>query len=123
MNKKILVVEDEPSLLGALRAKLTQEGFDFIEARNGQTGLEQALKEKPDMILLDIIMPVMDGLTMLGKLRENAWGKTVPVIIITNLSDDEKVMEAVKQGSYDYLIKSNWSIAEVISKIKEKLKM
>lgn len=123
MAKKILVVEDEPSLLGALQNKLTQEGFEFIEAQNGQIGLEKALAEKPDMILLDIIMPVMDGLTMLNKLREDEWGKKVPVIILTNLSDDEKVMEAVKQGSYDYLIKSNWSIDEVIRKVKERLKM
>lgn len=123
MAKKILVVEDEPSLLGALQNKLTQEGFEYIEARNGQIGLEKALQEKPDLILLDIIMPVMDGLTMLNKLREDEWGKTAPVIVLTNLSDDEKVMEAVKQGSYDYLIKSNWSINEVISKIKDRLKM
>lgn len=123
MNKKILAVEDEPSLLGALQNKLTQEGFEFVEAKNGQVGLEKALQGKPDLILLDIIMPVMDGLTMLKKLREDDWGKTVPVIILTNLSDDEKVMEAVKQGSYDYLIKSNWSINEVIDKVKEKLKI
>lgn len=123
MNKKILVVEDEPSLISALRNKITQSGFEFSEARNGQEGLAKALAEKPDLILLDVIMPVMDGLTMLHKLREDEWGKEVPVIILTNLSDDKKVMEAVKQGSYDYLIKSNWSINEVINKIKERLKM
>lgn len=123
MAKKILVVEDEPSLSKALQNKLSQEGFEFAEAKNGQIGLEKAMQERPDLILLDIIMPVMDGLTMLNKLREDEWGKKVPVIILTNLSDDEKVMEAVKQGSYDYLIKSNWSISEVIGKIREKLKL
>ena len=123
MDKKILVVEDEPSLVEALCNKLTKEGFAVIDARNGQTGLETALKEKPDLILLDLIMPIMDGLTMLQKLREDEWGKNVPVIILTNLSDDKKVMEAVKQGSYDYLIKSDWSINEVISKVRERLKI
>lgn len=126
MNKKILVVEDEPSLLGALNNKLIREGFFVLEARNGQVGLDLALKEKPDLILLDIIMPVMDGLTMLKKLREKKdgeWNKKVPVIILTNLSDDKNVMEAIKQESYDYLIKSDWSINEVIGKIKDKLKI
>lgn len=127
MDKKILIVEiveDEPSLIEALRNKLNKEGFSVLEARNGKIGLDLALKERPDLILLDIIMPVMDGLTMLQELRKkDEWGKNVPVIILTNLSDDKKVMEAVKEGSYDYLIKSDWSINEVISKVRERLKI
>lgn len=121
MAKKILVIEDEPSLCQALCTKLSSGGFSVLKANNGQEGLETAIKEKPDLILLDIIMPIMDGITMLEKLREDEWGKNVPVIILTNLSDDQKVMEAIKQGSYDYLIKSNWSIIEVMDKIKERL--
>ena len=71
MNKKILIVEDELSLREALAKKLVSENFEVLEAENGQIGLEVATREKPDLILLDIIMPVMDGMTMLKKLKEN----------------------------------------------------
>lgn len=121
-NKKILIVDDEPSLLTALRDKLTREGFTAIEAKNGEEGLEVALRDHPDLILFDIIMPVMDGMTMLKKLREDAWGKNAQVIILTNLSENEKVSQAVELGSYEYLVKSDWKIEDVVAKVREKLK-
>ncbi|MBI5221908.1 MAG: response regulator [Candidatus Magasanikbacteria bacterium] len=121
-NKKtILIVEDEVSLLNALRDKLTREGFVTLEAKNGEEGLEVALREHPDLILLDIIMPVMDGMTMLSKLRNDSWGKKVKVIILTNLSDTEKVSAAMAKGTFDYLVKADWKLEEVIVKIKERL--
>ena len=121
MSKKILVVEDEQSLLSALVAKFSKENFKVIEARDGEQGLERALAEHPDLILLDIVMPKMDGVTMLKRLRRNEWGKKVPVIMLTNLSDDKKVEEAVKFGSHDYLVKSDWSINDVVKKVRSKL--
>ena len=97
--------------------KLMLEGFIVLEAENGEEGLDVALRDHPDLILLDIIMPKMDGLTMLKKLREDVRGKNTKVILLTNLSDNEKVSEALLQGSYDYLVKSDWKIGDVVAKI------
>ena len=120
-KKKILVVEDEMSLRNALRDKLGLEGFIVLEAKNGEEGLDVALRDHPDLILLDIIMPKMDGLTMLKKLREDVRGKNTKVILLTNLSDNEKVSEALLQGSYDYLVKSDWKIGDVVAKVRARL--
>ena len=118
---KILIIEDEPSLRGALVDKLSREGFCCLEAKNGLEGLDAALKEHPDLILLDIIMPVMDGMTMLEELRKNPWGKNVPVILLTNLSEVEKVAQSLHHGVYDYLVKSDWKLEDIAKKIKTKL--
>ncbi len=123
-TKTILVVEvieDEQSLLTALREKLAHEGFSFLGAKDGEEGLDLALQNHPDLILLDILMPKMDGLTMLKKLRENEWGKKVPVIILTNFSGDEKIAAAMENEALDYFIKSDVKLEEVVSRIKEKL--
>jgi DNA-binding response OmpR family regulator len=120
-TKKILIVEDDDVLLLILVDNLIREGFKIIQARNGQEGLEVALREHPDLILLDIIMPVMDGITMLKKLHEDIWGKQAKVIILTNLSDNEGVAEAMSRGLCDYLVKSSWKIEDVVKKVKEKL--
>jgi len=122
-KKAILIIEDEMSLLEALKIKFTKEGFGILEAKNGVEGLEVAKKEHPDLILLDIIMPKMDGLTMLSRLREDKWGKDVPVILLTNLNDSEKISEASKEGVYDFLVKSDWHIDDVVKKVKETLGM
>jgi len=119
--KKILIVEDEQDMRQALVDELTREGFQTLEARNGKEGLESALKEHPDLILLDIVMPVMDGMTMMKKLRENESGKDIPVIMLTNLSDVEKVSNALEFEIYDYLVKSNWKIEDVADRVRKKL--
>jgi len=119
--KKILIVEDETPLRGALVSKFTRENFTVLEAKDGMEGLEVAKKDHPDLILLDIIMPKIDGLSMLHILREDEWGKSVPVILLTNLSDAEKVSQATKEGVYDYLVKSDWHIDDVVKKVREKL--
>jgi DNA-binding response OmpR family regulator len=121
ISKKILIVEDELPLLNVLSEKLTHEGFSVLQAKNGLEGLEVALKERPDLILLDIIMPVMDGINMLKKLHEDLWGKTAKVIILTNLSEQKKVAEVLKEGMHDYLIKSDWKIADIVQQIKNRL--
>lgn len=126
-NKKILiveVVEDETSLRKALGDKLVREGFTMLEAQNGEEGLATALRERPDLILLDIVMPKMDGLTMMKKLRgENEWGKNVPIILLTNLSaDSEEMNKAITDcGPAYFLVKSNWTMSELLEKIKERL--
>lgn len=121
---KILLVEDEEIIRKAYADELRDEGFSLLIASNGRDGLELALREKPDLILLDILMPIMDGLTMMEKLREKGlYGKSVPIILLTNLSaSEEKIMKAVtKNGPAYYLVKSDWDLSQVMEKIKERL--
>jgi CheY-like chemotaxis protein len=117
--KKILIVEDELAQRSALRDKCGNAGFEIIEAKNGEDGLEMALKERPDAILLDVMMPKMDGLEMAKKLREDLWGSKVPVIILTNLSDMEKVQKAVENEILVYFVKSDTKIEHVVDKLKQ----
>lgn len=119
--KIILIVEDESSLLLVLHDRLLSEGFQILKAKNGQEALALALKEHPDLILLDLLMPVMDGITMLRKLREDAWGKNANVIVLTNLGGDEKLVEAKTLGVTDYLVKADWKIEDVVQKIKNQI--
>ena len=122
-NKKVLIAEDDEILLNVLADSFTVEGFTVLKAANGVLALESALKEQPDMILLDIQMPVMDGLEMLDKLRQDKWGGSAEVILLTNFSEAEKIAKAAGQGAYDYLIKSDWKTEDIIKKVKEKLGM
>ena len=121
--KKVLVVEDEGPLREVVTANLEENGFIALGAGDGKEGLNVALVEHPDLILLDIIMPKMDGVAMLKELRKDDWGKDVPVIMLTNLEDSGKVAEATEAGAYDYLIKIDWKLQDVVNKIKEKLGM
>jgi len=120
-DNKILIVEDDESLLNVLTDSFTAEGFTVLSAANGAIGLETALKEQPDIILLDIQMPVMDGLAMLDKLRQDDWGKQAEVILLTNFSDTEKVAIAAEKGAYDYLVKSDWKTEDIVKRVKKKL--
>ncbi|PIP16912.1 MAG: hypothetical protein COX44_02810 [Candidatus Portnoybacteria bacterium CG23_combo_of_CG06-09_8_20_14_all_37_13] len=130
LKNKILIVEDEILMLKTLVNTLNNHGFSTLEAQDGEQGLALALKEKPDLILLDIIMPKMDGLAMLKELRKEAWGKEVPIIFLTNLSDPEKIIQATKDYTqtldniaYEYLIKSDYHLADVVKIIKTKLEI
>lgn len=121
---KILIVEDEEVLCKVYADELRDGGFEVFIAKNGQVGLELALREKPDLILLDILMPVMDGLTMMDTLRQkNSYGKNVPIILLTNLSaDEERIMQAItKNEPAYYLVKSDYTLNGVLEKIKERL--
>ncbi|MEX0917607.1 MAG: response regulator [Candidatus Paceibacterota bacterium] len=119
--KNVLIIEDDQALLKALVEKFTHEGFVVLEAHDGEEGLAKALEEHPAVILLDIVMPKMDGITMLGKLREDVWGKEAKVILLTNLSTADRVSEAVQLGSYEYLVKTDWKIEDVVKKVREKI--
>jgi CheY-like chemotaxis protein len=124
-NKKILTIEDEKPMLDAVSDTLKQHGFSVLEADNGKDGLDIALKEHPDLLLLDIFMPKMDGLTMLEKLRSDGWGHDVPVIILTNLNPDadQTIRSILEHKPAFYLIKSNVTLEAIVSKIKEVLNM
>lgn len=122
MIKKILIVEDERDMRQALVDELSRNGFETLEAKNGREGLESVQKDHPDLILLDIVMPEMDGMTMMQKLRENVEGKKIPIILLTNLNATDKIIEGVvrDEPSY-YLVKSDWNIEGVVAKVKEML--
>ncbi len=123
-KKTILVVEDGVSLLNALVDKFISEGFSVLQTKNGEEGLESALKNQPDMILLDIVMPRMDGMTMLKKLRTaNEWGKTVPVILLTNLTsaDEGRLRDITELEPTYYLVKTDWKLGDVVAKVRERL--
>jgi|ERR1700722_14901100 len=118
--KKILIVEDEFACIKLLHEQLTENGFIVVDAEDGKKGLEMAKKEKPDLILLDIKLPKMDGMTMLNLLRKENIGKKTKVIILTNLEPDDKIiLQIIKTEPTYYYIKSNIKLDELISKIKE----
>jgi DNA-binding response OmpR family regulator len=124
-DKKILIIEDEKSLREAIHDKLKKEDFIILEAKNGEEGLAVSLKEHPDLILLDLVMPKMDGMSMLKKLREDVWGKTVPVIILTNLpsNDEERNKDITILEPTFYFIKTDKSMEEIINAVEDRLGM
>jgi len=122
-KKKVLIVEDEKAMVETLGQKIRNEGFEVLEANDGVTGLEMATKEKPDLVMLDIIMPKMDGLSCLKNIRESGeWGRKVPILMLTNLSDPDNVSEAAKYRVYDFLVKTDWKLDDVVNLVKSKLR-
>jgi CheY-like chemotaxis protein len=118
-SKKILIVEDEIILRGMYCDKFTVEGFDVVTAENGDEGLRKAVHHKPDIVLLDLMMPVMDGKAMLRKLRAIPEFKRLPVIILTNAGDIENIKETQHyENAVEFLIKSNIAIDEIVTKVK-----
>ncbi len=120
-GKSVLIVEDEIPMLQVLAEKLQEAGFVVSQAKDGQEGLQMAFSQHPSIVLLDILMPKMDGMEMMQKLRADSWGKDVPVIILTNVSPDtDTTMKAIVtfQPVY-YLVKSNTKLEEVIKKVNE----
>lgn len=120
VNKRVLIAEDEPAMLMALTDRFRREGCVVTGASDGEAALSTAVRERPDVILLDILMPKMDGMQVLGKIRDNAgWGKVVPVIILTNVPADEKIMSSVMRDSASYyLLKSDWKLYEVVERVR-----
>ena len=121
-KKIILIVEDEPSLLNVLEEKFTKEGFEVMRAADGQEGLDKFGQKTPDLVLLDIIMPIMNGIEMLTKMREMPKGNQIPVILLTNLtSPPEPSFRKIIGESSEYLVKSDWKLDDVVEKVKNKL--
>lgn len=120
-SKKILIVEDDSAILNVLSDKFRKEGFSVIGAKNGKDGLDMAIEHEPDMILLDIVMPVMDGMTMLNLLRATKWGKTARVILLTNLMDANKMSEALSENANAYLVKSDWKLEDLVLEVKKRM--
>jgi len=118
-GKKILIVEDERPLAHALELKFQHEGFDTTVCVNGKDALEEALKNKYDMILLDLIMPQMDGFTFMEELKSRK--KNCQIIILSNLGQDEDRMRSKELGAVDYFVKSNTPITDIIKRVKTAL--
>lgn len=116
--RTILVVEDDPLLSKMYEAKLTNGGFVVIKAADGEEGLKTAITTHPDFILLDVMMPRLSGLDMLAALRKDTWGATVPVIVLSNLSENQEGDKAKALGVKEYLIKANFTPSEILEKIK-----
>lgn len=124
-KKKILIVEDEESMQEAIKQVLEKHGFATSTASNGEEGLEASLKGHPDLILLDLLMPKMDGMIMFQRLRLDEWGKTAPVIILTNVSPntDSMINSILNNNPAYYLIKSEVKLEGIVDKVKEVLRI
>jgi len=125
VQRKILIVEDEGLLRELLVEKMNIEGFKTFSASDGKEGLDIALKELPDLVLLDLLMPNMGGMEVLKHLREDERGRDIPVIILSNLSGKEDIVEGAEKGAVEYLVKSNFDLDDIVAKIHEigKLRM
>ncbi len=119
--KKILFIEDESTLQKTFGDILGQGGYKMISALDGKTGLRLAVSEKPDLILLDLILPRIHGFEVLKELKENPKTEETPVIILTNLERMEDVDRAIELGATTYLVKTQYTIEEVMEKIKKAL--
>ncbi|MDQ1284550.1 MAG: two-component system, OmpR family, alkaline phosphatase synthesis response regulator PhoP [Patescibacteria group bacterium] len=121
-KKRILIVEDETSLHESLGEFLSAEGFEVLNAYDGEVGLSMAREKMPDLVLLDIILPKKDGYEVLAEIRKSEKTKNMPVILLTNLESAEDVQKAFEKGATTYLVKSDYKMEDVVRKIKETLK-
>jgi two-component system, chemotaxis family, response regulator WspR len=121
-KKRILIVEDDSFVAEVYFAKLTEMGYEAILAQNGEEGLENLKKDKIDLILLDILMPIMNGMEMLEEIKKNEDWKNIPVILLTNVGEKESIQKVREMGVKNYLIKSHFTPAEVIEKIESVFK-
>ena len=122
MAKKILIIEDDKFLRELIGQKLLKEGYDIVEAVDGEKGIKTIKGEKPDLGLLDLILPGMDGFEVLTKMKEDAGVAQIPVIILSNLGQKDDIEKGLKMGAVDYLIKAHFTPGEIIDKIKVVLK-
>src|SRR3989338_173718 len=120
-KRKILIVEDDAFLAGIYANKFEREGFQVFLGTDGEMGLKSAKKEIPDIVLLDILLPRLDGFEVLEKLKADEATKKIPVIMLTNLGQKEDIDKGLKMGAADYLIKAHFMPAETVEKVKKVL--
>ena len=116
--KNILIIEDDAFLRDLIAKKLSSSGFRISEAIDGETGIKKIKDEKPDLILLDLLLPNMDGFELLSKIKQIPATSSIPVIILSNLGQKEDVDKGLKLGAVDYLIKAQFTPEEIIVKVK-----
>lgn len=120
-QKKVLIIEDQVDIAKTLQSKIQTSGLNVLVTHDGEEGLKSALENRPNLILLDLILPKMDGMTLLKKLREDEWGKDVPVIILSNLGTGDEIERAKNYNVSEFLIKTEWRLDDVVSKIQQLL--
>jgi len=121
-SKKILFIEDEPDLQRTMGEYFIRSGFNILKALDGEIGLNLAKKEMPDIILLDLILPKMDGFQVLAGLKNDPKTKNIPVIVLTNLEGTIDVEKALRLGATTYLVKANYDLSELVERIKQFIK-
>jgi DNA-binding response OmpR family regulator len=119
MAKKILIADDEKFINRAYSDTLQRAGYEVIVALNGEEALEKITKEKPDLILLDLIMPKMNGFEVLKKVKSHLKLKDIPVLVLSNLSQETDEAELKRLGAVDFLVKSDISLEELLTRIKQ----
>lgn len=117
---KVLIVDDEPFNVEVLEQALDDTDYQVITAANGQEGWEKIQSEQPDLILLDLMMPIMDGFAVLAKVKEDSMLRDIPIIIVSAEQDSKSVVKGIKQGAEDYLTKPI-NTAQFVQKVKEYL--
>lgn len=118
-NKPLLIlIEDDPLLTKMYKAKFTKEGFRLLTATDGESGYKLAMANKPDFMILDVMMPKMSGLDLLAKLRQDPAHKDTPVVMLTNLTQKQEAQRAIELGAKEYLIKSNLTPSQVIERVR-----
>ncbi len=122
MAKKILIIEDDKFLRELIVKKLTKEGYDVSEALDGEEGVKKVKEEKPDLVLLDLILPGIDGFEVLARIKEDPALASIPVIILSNLGQKEDVERGLELGAVDYLIKAHFTPGEIVEKVRATLK-
>jgi len=122
MAKTILIIEDDKFLRELIGQKLVREGYDISEAIDGEEGIKKIKTEKPDLILLDLILPGIDGFEVLSRMKADEKLAKIPVIILSNLGQREEIERGLKLGANDYMIKAHFTPREIIDKIKSVLK-
>jgi len=122
MAKTILIIEDDKFLRELIVQKLLKEGYEIFEAVDGEDGIKKIKEQKPDLVLLDLILPGIDGFEVLSKMKEEPQISSIPVIILSNLGQREDVEKGLGLGAVDYLIKAHFTPGDIIEKIKKVLK-
>ncbi len=115
---KILVIEDDSFLSGLLSGKLEKDGFQVFTAANGEVAIQTAEKEVPDLVILDLMMPKIDGFAVLEQIKKNDALKSKPVIVFSNITDENEMVRVKNMGANEYMIKSNFTLDELVEKIK-----
>ncbi len=121
-KKTVLIIEDEQTLLKLLQKAFEKEDIKTLIALDGEKGINLARKEKPDLILLDIILPKKSGFDVLEELKADAETKNIPVVVLTNLSEVVDVEKVLELGAVTYLVKSSYKLEEIVEKVKDMLK-
>ena len=121
LNKKVLIAEDDKDLISLLKESFESEGFEVVLAEDGEQGYDLAKKEKPDILLLDILMPKMNGIEMAKKLKGE--GIKYPIIFLTNFGDTDHISSAIQIGESDYIVKSDMRIEDIILRVKARLEI